>query len=225
MSNPFELVVEQREEKGKGASRRLRRIDDKVPGIIYGAGEPPVPLSILHKDLAKALENEAFYSHILTIKMDGSEQKAILRDLQRHPYKLRILHFDLQRISAKEKIHMQVPLHFSGEDIAPGVKQDAGLVTHLMASVEVSCLPADLPEFIEVDVSQLALDESIHLSALKLPKGVELATLVQSGTERDMVVVSIHLPRIAIETEAETEAPEAPPAPEAIKQSAEEPKE
>lgn len=223
MGNPFELVVERREEKGKGASRRLRRIDGKVPGILYGGEEDPVSLSILHKDLAKALENQAFYSHILTIKIDGSEQKAILRDLQRHPYKPRILHFDLQRISAKQKIHMQVPLHFVGEDIAPGVKENGGLVSHLMASVEVSCLPGNLPEFIEIDVSQLELDKSIHLSELKLPSGVEFATAVTPDTERDLAVVSIHLPRSALAAEEETtEAPEAPTAPEAIKQTSDE---
>jgi len=225
MSNPFELVVERREIKGKGASRRLRRIDDKVPGILYGGEEAPVQLAILHKDLIKALENPAFYSHILTIKLDGSDQKAILRDLHRHSYKPRILHFDLQRISAKQKIHMQVPLHFVGEDIAPGVKQDGGIVSRLMASVEVSCLPANLPEFIEVNVSELGLDKSIHLSDLKLPKGVELTTAIAASTERDVAVVSIHLPRAALVAEEETGAPETPVAPEAIKQTAEESKE
>lgn len=219
MSNLFELNAELRSEKGKGASRRLRRLDDKIPGILYGAGEPPVPLSVLHKELVKALENEAFYSHILTIKVDGKEQKAILRDLQRHPYKPRILHFDLQRVSAKEKIHMQVPIHFTDEAIAPGVKQSAGMVTHLMTSVEVQCLPGNLPEFIPVSLANLELDQSIHLSDITLPEGVEFAPAVVAGSERDLPVVSIHLPRSALVAEEEEGAPEAPPPPEAIKQS------
>lgn len=223
MSNLFELVAEKRNEMGKGASRRLRRIAEKVPGILYGGDEKPLPLTIIHKDLLKALENEAFYSHILTIKIDGTKQQAILRDLQRHPYKPRILHFDLQRVSAKEKINMQVPLHFHGEEIAPGVKQGGGIVSQLMTTIEVSCLPKDLPAFIEVDVSALELDKAIHLSEIKLPEGVEFATAVVVESQRDLPVVSIHLPRSAL---AEgTEAPETPAAPEVITQPSEEGKE
>lgn len=221
MTNSFTLVAEQRDERGKGASRRLRRVDEKVPGILYGGDEKPMPLSIVHKDLVKALENEAFYSHILKIKIDGKEHQAILRDLQRHPYKPRILHFDLQRVSAKEKINMQVPLHFMGEEVAPGVKQAGGIVSQLMTSVEVYCLPGNLPEFIEVDISSLELDKAIHLSELKLPKDVEFTTAIAAGSQRDLPVVSIHLPRSAL-AEEETAAPEAPAAPEVIKQGAEE---
>jgi large subunit ribosomal protein L25 len=217
-ANPFELVVEKRDVLGKGASRRLRRIDDKVPGILYGGEKAPDPILIEQKCLLKALENEAFYSHILTIKMDGAEQKALLRDLQRHPYKRRILHFDLLRVSGKEKIHMQVPLHFLGEDIAPAVKIDKGIISHLMNQIEIRCLPDDLPEFIEVDASSLELDKTIHLSQLKLPKGVEFATAVPAGTERDLPVVSAHLPRVNLAPE-DTGAPVAPEAPEAIKQA------
>ena len=220
MTNQFELVAELRKEVGKGASRRLRRLEARVPGILYGGNETPLPLLVEHRFLTKALENEAFYSHILTIKVDGVEHKAILRDLQRHPYKPRILHFDLQRVSANEKIYMQVPLHFSGEEIAPGVKIGGGLVSHLMNSIEVSCLPGNLPEFIEVNVSKLELDQSFHLSQLVLPPGVEFATAVQPDTERDLPVVSIHLPRSAVASEEESGAPQAPGAPEAIKQTA-----
>lgn len=209
MSNPFELIAEQRSKMGKGASRRLRRLESKVPGILYGGSEKPVPLSIEHRFWLKALENEAFYSHILTIKVDGVEQKAILRDLQRHPYKPRILHFDLQRVSATEKIHMQIPLHFMGEEDAPGVKEAGGVISHLMANVEVSCFPQNLPEFVEVDVSKLGLDESIHLSSLKLPEGVEFATSVEPGGDRDVSIVSIHMPRIEAVVEEEVVAEEA----------------
>lgn len=224
MSDLFELVVERRNEMGKGASRRLRRLENKVPGILYGGEEKPVSIMISHKDLAKSLENTAFYSHILTIKFEDMEQKAILRDLHRHPYKPRILHFDLLRVSAKEKLQMQVPLNFVGEEIAPGVKPGGGIVSRLMTSVEVRCLPGDLPESIEVDVSALELDKSIHFSEIKLPKGVEFVTPVQAGTERDLPVVSIHPPRTAV-VEEEAGAPVAPGAPEAIKQTAAEEKE
>lgn len=233
MAKQFELVAERRNEIGKGASRRLRRLEAKVPGILYGGNEAALPILVEHRFLTKALENEAFYSHILTIKVDGKEHKAILRDLQRHPFKPRILHFDLQRVSAHEKIHMQVPLHFIGEEDAPGVKESEGVISHLMANVEIRCLPGDLPEFIEVDISKLALDESLHLSQLVLPKGVELATAVQPDSDRDAAVVNIHLPRIeaveepvvAEEASAEVEATEQTAAPTAEEASSEEAKE
>ncbi len=202
MSKNFELQAENRLEFGKGASRRLRRQGDKVPAIMYGGGEPAAPLAFNHKQLSKALENEAFYSHILTIQIDGKKQKAVLKDLQRHPYKPRILHMDLLRITGKEKIHMQVPLHFLGEESAPGLKE-SGIISHLLTTVEIRCLPDDLPEFIEVDLSNLNLDDSIHLSHLKLSKGVELVALVHGN---DQPVASIHLPRAALVEEAEAAA-------------------
>jgi len=206
MSNQFELHAELRHDQGKGASRRLRRLADKVPGIIYGGGEQPVSLSFEHKQLTKALENEAFYSHILTIQVDGKKQQAVLKALQRHPFKPRILHMDLLRITGKEKIQMQVPLHFTGEDNAPGVKLSNGIVSHIISTVEVRCLPADLPEYIEVDLSKMALDQSLHLSELKLPKGVELVALLHGiDAEHDLPVASIHMPRAA--TEESTAAP------------------
>ena len=173
MSTAFELSAELRQDMGKGASRRLRRKENKVPAIMYGGGEEPISLSLNHNELKKALENQAFYSHILTIHVDGNKQQAVLKALQRHPYKPRILHLDFLRITGKEKIQMQVPLHFVGGDQAPGVKIDGGIISHLLSNIEVRCLPADLPENIEVDLSNLALDQSLHLSDLKLPKGVE----------------------------------------------------
>lgn len=218
MSNPFELIAERRSKMGKGASRRLRRLESKVPGILYGGSEKPVPLSIEHRFWLKALENPAFYSHILTIKVDGAEQKAILRDLHRHSYKPHILHFDLQRVSATEKIHMQIPLHFTGEEDSPGVREAGGVISHLMANVEVSCFPQNLPEFIAVDVSKLGLDESIHLSSLKLPEGVEFATPVEPESDRDLAIVSIHMPRV----EAVVEEEAAPVEVEATAQTASE---
>jgi len=200
MSLSFELEANVRQDMGKGASRRLRR-DNKVPGIIYGGNAAPLALTLDHDKVVHSLEHEAFYSHILTIKIDGKPEKAVLKDLQRHPYKPSILHLDLQRVSEGEKLRMHVPLHFIGEDVAPGVKQGGGVVSHLINDVEVSCLPKNLPEFIEVDISGLELNETVHLSDLKLAQGVELVEL-HHGPEHDLPVVSIHLPRGAKEAEA-----------------------
>lgn len=200
----FELSATTRESLGTGASRRLRRLENRVPAILYGAGEPPKPLSFDHNQLLRALENEAFYSHILTINVDGQAQKAVLKDLQRHPYKSRIVHVDLLRITAKEKITMSVPIHFKGENTAPGVKENGGVLNRLLNNVEVRCLPDALPEYIEIDVSRLGLDEAIHLSQIPLPKGVELIALTHDD---DLPVVNIHIPRAV--TEEETTAPEA----------------
>lgn len=201
----FELHAKTREVFGSGASRRLRRLENRVPAILYGASEPPLPVSLEHNQILRALENEAFYSHILTINIDGIEQKAVLKDLQRHAYKPRILHVDLMRVSAKEKITMSVPLHFKGEAAAPGVKDAGGVLTKLLNSVEVRCLPGVLPEYIEVDVAQLGLDESILLSQLNLPEGVELTAAISH--EDDRPVVNIHIPRAVVEEDL-TAAPE-----------------
>lgn len=199
MSNNFQLNAELRTDMGKGASRRLRR-EQKVPAIMYGGGQAPASVMLLHKDVTKSLENEAFYSHILTINVDGKSQMAVLKALQRHPYKPIIMHMDFQRVTETDKIHMHVPLHFKGEDIAPGVKLRSGIVNHLMNNVEIYCLAKDLPEYIEVDVSPLNVGESLHLSDLKLPSGVEIPGLV-AGSEHDLPVVAIVLPRAALETE------------------------
>ncbi|HLA74863.1 MAG TPA: 50S ribosomal protein L25/general stress protein Ctc [Gammaproteobacteria bacterium] len=215
MRENFELTAETRNDKGKGASRRLRHAN-KVPGIMYGGGKTPANLSLDHNELIRHLEHEAFYSHILTVKVDGQEEKAVLRDLQRHPSKPRILHLDLQRVSATEKLRMRIPLHFVGTEIAPGVKQSGGIVSHLLNDVEVSCLAADLPEYIEADLTNLKLGETIHLSDLKLPQGVELVALGHAHDDRP--VATIHLPRAAVE---ETAAPVEQPAPEAITAKAE----
>jgi len=200
MSVTFELDAEVRTDAGKGASRRLRHAN-KIPAVMYGGGEDPVSLTLEHNKIMHALENEAFYSHILTINIDGKGIKAILRDLQRHPAKPRILHADFQRINEKEKLHMNVPLHFINEDIAPGVKEDGGLIQHNVTEVEVSCLPKDLPEYIEVDVAELTMGHSLHLSDIKMADGVELVQLAH-GESHDLPVVSIHKPRaVAEETE------------------------
>ena len=205
MSLDFKLSLEAREDKGKGASRRLRH-RDRVPGIVYGGGKDPVAVAVAHKDLIHQLESEAFYSSILEAAIDGGKpENVVLKDLQRHPSKQRVLHFDLMRVSATEKITMHVPLHFIGEDIAPGVKLQGGNVSHHTIDVEISCLPKDLPEYIEVDISELKVGDAVHLSDLKLTEGVTIVALTH-GAEYDQAVASIHLPRGAKEEEEGAEA-------------------
>jgi large subunit ribosomal protein L25 len=201
----FTLIAETRSEQGKGASRRLRR-SGKVPAVIYGAGKDPALLSLDHDELVNQLKSEAFFSSILTVKVGNSEDQAILKDLQRHPSKPYILHMDLQRVSAKEAIRVHVPLHFINEAKCPGVKE-GGVITHNLTEVEVSCLPKDLPEYLELDLGNLELDQTVHMSEIKLPSGVELVELMH-GEEHDQPVVGIHLPRGAKEEEAEEEAGE-----------------
>ena len=207
MAEEFDLIAEYREDMGKGASRRLRR-KGLVPAIIYGAGRPPRALTFDHNKVIKQLESESFYSSVLNIKVGDKSQAAILKDLQRHPAKRQILHMDFQRIVEDEAIRMNVPIHFLGEDVAPGVKQGGGKVSHLMTDVEVTCLPKDLPEFLEVDVSALELDTMLHLSDIKLPSGVEIPELAQ-GPEHDQAIVAIHVIKAApVEEAAPEEAAE-----------------
>ncbi|GAB4346770.1 MAG: 50S ribosomal protein L25/general stress protein Ctc [Gammaproteobacteria bacterium] len=198
MSDEFTLSAEPREDVGKGASRRLRRAN-KVPAIIYGADKAPESVSLDHDQLVHNLDNEAFYSHILTVEMGKKKEKVVLKDLQRHPYKLQVLHVDLQRVSAKEKLRMHVPLHFINESEAPGVRE-GGLVSHLMTEVEVQCLPKDLPEFIEVDLSNLELGGILHLADLEPPEGVEIYAMAHGSTGEEPVV-SIHGRHAGIEEE------------------------
>ncbi len=202
MADKFDLVADIREDAGKGASRRLRH-QGKVPAIIYGAGRPPRALTFDHNKVLQQLENEKFYSSVLTIQVGDKSQAAILKDVQRHPAKRMVMHMDFQRIVEDEEIRMNVPLHFVGEEIAPGVKQGGGKVSHLRTDVEVVCLPRHLPEYLEIDVSKLELDEYLYLSDIKLPEGVELPELAQEG-EQKQPVVSIHIIKeVVIEEEAE----------------------
>ena len=209
MSIDFNLDAESRNDLGKGASRRLRRTG-RVPAILYGAGVEPENISLDHNKIRHDLENEAFYSHILTINLEGKKQKVILRDMQRHPAKPVILHIDFLRVSDDQEIHMHVPLHFIGEEVCPGVKMEGGQVSHQMTEVEVICLPKNIPEFIEVDVTELKIGDSIHLSEMTLPTGVTLTALTH-GDGHDQQVVNVHVTKIA--AEEPTEAPEAPEAP------------
>jgi len=195
MSDEFDLIAELREDRGKGASRRLRR-QGKVPAIIYGAGRPPRALSFDQNKVLRQLENESFYSSVLNIKVNEKSQAAILKDLQRHPAKNLIMHMDFQRIVEDEEIRMNVPLHFVGAEVAPGVKDGGGKVAHLINDIEISCLPKNLPEYLEVDIADLELDAMLYLSDIKLPEGVEIPQLGQ-GPEQDHAIVSIHIIKAA----------------------------
>jgi large subunit ribosomal protein L25 len=206
MKTSFELDAEFRETQGKGASRRLRH-EGKVPAILYGGHLGARALTLSHQKLALMLDNERFYSTILSLRVGDQTQAAILKDVQRHPYKNAVVHVDFQRVEENEKIRISIPLHFKGASVSPGVKNQGGLVSHMRTEVEVSCLPKDLPEFVEVDISGLSLNESIHLSQLKVPEGV---TLVDIAKE-DAAVVAIHSPR-AEEPEPTAAAAAAAPA-------------
>jgi len=189
----FELTAEPRSNVGKGASRRLRRTG-RVPGILYGTEKGAVSIQLDHDDLVHHLENEAFYSHVLTLKLGQDVQEVVLRDLQRHPYKPRLIHIDLQRISATERITMRVPVHIINAANCPGVKDEKGIVNTLLTQLEVICLPKYLPEFIEIDIAALHVGDSIHLKDVKLTEGVELELLV-SGGDPNQAVLSVQPPQ------------------------------
>jgi large subunit ribosomal protein L25 len=206
MRESFVIEAEVRADQGKGASRRLRHAG-KVPAIVYGGKSGPQTISVSHNELYKHLKVEAFYSHILTLKLNGNAEQVVLKDLHRHPARTdQILHMDLQRVLADKVLRMHVPLHFKGADIAPGVKTGGGVVEHHMIQVEVECLPKHLPEFIEVDLSALNVNDAVHLSQLKLSEGV---TLIELKHGNDASVAAVHLPRAAVEVE-ETPAEAAP---------------
>jgi len=201
MSQEFDLIAEIREDQGKGASRRLRR-NGKVPAIIYGAGRPPRQLAFDHNRVIQQLENESFYSSILNIKVGEKSQAAIVKDIQRHPAKPFIMHMDFQRIVEDEKIKMNVPIHYLNGDESVGVKQDGGSVSQLVNDVEISCLPRDLPEYFEIDLANLALNEMLHMSDIKLPEGVEIPELV-NDPDNDPPIVSIQVIKVVVEEEPE----------------------
>jgi large subunit ribosomal protein L25 len=199
MAISFNLSAEARSDKGKGASRRLRRAN-KVPGILYGAGETALHLTFDHNELRNNLQHEAFYSHILKIKVGNDEHQAILKDVQRHPAKPIIMHMDLLRVKDDQEIRVHIPLHFKGEKEAIGVKTQGGVVSHNLIEVEIACLPRYLPEFIEVDIINLELGHAVHLSDLALPEGVRIVQLAY-GEEHDLPVVAIHHPRVTVDEE------------------------
>jgi large subunit ribosomal protein L25 len=219
MKTAFELVAEFRDAQGKGASRRLRR-ENKVPAILYGGNTDARALALDANRLGKALEDERFYSTIINLKVGDLSQAAVLRDVQRHPARPIILHVDLLRVRDDEKIRMMVPLHFSGENVAPGVKA-GGVVSHLQNEVEILCLPKDLPQYLEVDLSAVGIGEMRYLEDVKVPEGVELVELAHGNNEP---VVSIHHAR-AEEVEEPTEEGVIGAAPVVGEEAGEEPKE
>jgi len=200
MASDFELSAQLRTDLGKGASRRLRRLADLVPAVLYGAQQAPVSITLAHKDLHKSCENEAFFAHIISIDVGGTKENAIVKALQRHPAKDRILHADFQRVRMDVEISVEVPFHFSNEDICLGVKQEGGTVSHVMSTVQVSCLPGNLPEYIEIDIAELNIGDSIHLSEVVLPAGVSVPEL-ELGEDHDQVVVTVIATRATIEDE------------------------
>lgn len=203
----IEVIAQKRDAQGTGASRRLRHAGF-VPGIVYGGSKAPLAIQLDHNALYHALRKEAFHSSVLSLKVEGTTEMALLRDVQMHAYKPLILHVDFQRIDADHKIHVKVPLHFKNEESAPGVKLTHGLVNHVMTELDVACLPGNLPEFIEVDLANLEAGHSIHVNDLKLPAGVEPVAHLKA---ENPAVVGITPPKGAA-TDEETPAPAAPPA-------------
>ena len=189
MSAHFELNAVSRGDAGKGASRRLRH-QGLVPAILYGGENAPQTVSLSHRELVKALENEAFFSSIVTIKLDGTELRAIIKDLQRHPAKPVVMHADFQRVSKDRKINVHIPLHFINQDKCQGVKLQAGMIQHNANQIYISCFPQDLPGYIEVDMTPFSVGESAHISDLKLPEGVESVALLQ-GPEHDLPLATV----------------------------------
>jgi large subunit ribosomal protein L25 len=182
----FELNAQLRTLQGTSASRRLRRAS-KVPGIIYGGEAAPLVIEVDHNDILLKLKKEAFHSSIINVTVDGKKEQVLLRDYQTHAYKLQVLHIDFQRVDATHELHLMVPLHYTNEEAGPGVKLNGGLVNHVQTEIEIHCLAADLPEFIEVDLGAMKVGDNIHASQVKLPKGVKL---VQHGSD-DPILVSI----------------------------------
>ena len=199
----IEFTAFPRAGEGRGASRRLRR-NGKAPGIVYGAGGEPTPIELDHNALMHALKSETFHASILTMKLDGAAQRVLLRDVQMHPFRPQVLHVDFQRVDENKKIHMKVPLHFVNEAVSPAVKLAGAIIGHIANDLDVSCLPKDLPEFIEVDLSALEAGKSIHVSELKLPPNV---TALTPG--KDPVVATAIIPKAQVEEVEEAEAAEA----------------
>jgi large subunit ribosomal protein L25 len=206
----IEFTAFARNTEGRGASRRMRRAG-KAPGIVYGGTAKPTPIELDHNALFHALRNEAFHSSILTMKIDGAATKVLLRDVQMHPFRNEILHVDFQRVDENKKIHMKVPLHFVNGEISPAVKLNSAIITHVTTDIDISCLPKDLPEFIEVDLAALKEGDVLHLSDLKLPQGVEIPEL-KLGKEHDVAVVLARQLKEEVEPVADTAVPTEVPA-------------
>lgn len=217
MSETIHLNAALRSDSGKGASRRLRR-QGLVPAIVYGGDKDPAMISIAHNEFIHELENEAIYSQVIELRVDERRQEVILRDLQRHPYKNRVIHADFYRIDQNKPINVTVPLHVLNEENCVGVRQDGGVISHLVTDIEVIALPRNLPEYLEIDARDLHLGETLHLTDIKLPEGVEIVALSHlEGVEdiehddHNVGVLTVFKPRQEV---IEEEAPEAPEAPE-----------
>jgi large subunit ribosomal protein L25 len=198
----IEVTAFPRTQQGTGASRRLRG-SGRVPGIVYGANDPPARVEFDHNALFRHLKLEAFHASILDMTVDGRKERVLLREFQMHPWKQEVLHVDFQRIDPTKKIHMRVPLHFMNQEIAAGVKSGGGVVSHTMNEIEVQCLPDHLPEYIEVDLKNVQLNEIIHVNDLKMPEGVEPVTKLKTDNPP---VASIHVPKV-VTVEEEVAAP------------------
>lgn len=193
--NQFEIEAETRHDRGKGASRRLRR-NGKFPAVVYGAHKDAVAIQLGHTEMLLHTAHEAFYSHILDLKIDGAPEKVVVKDMQRHPFKPFIMHMDFQRIDEAAELTLRVPIHFLNEESCVGVKQGGGVVAHLISDLEVSCLPKDLPEYIEVDIANVNLGESVHLADLQMPPGVQITSVMHGGDD-GLAVVQVVTPRAA----------------------------
>jgi large subunit ribosomal protein L25 len=191
MFSTFALSARNRDMLGKGEVRRMRRLNGEVPAVIYGGKIDPQSISLVHKDVMKALENESFYAHIINLKIDGKNEEVVIKDIQRHPAKATVLHMDFLRINKSTYLNIKIPLHFANESACVGVRKQGGTISRTMSELEVKCLPKDIPEYIEVDVSNLAVGETLHISSINLPRGVESVVLSQ-GPEYDLPVAVVN---------------------------------
>lgn len=198
MSVQFELNASIRTATGTASSRRLRH-EGKVPAVLYGTDQPNVSLTVDHNEIFHDLEKEAFHSAVIKINYDGKSEEAILREVQQHPFRQEIEHLDFQRVSADQVLHIKVPLHFNGEEECEGVKLDGGIISHLVSEVDITCLPKDLPEFLEIDIAELRINQSLHLSEVAIPEGVEVTSLAHGG--EDQAIVAVLPPKGGLEDE------------------------
>ncbi len=204
----LELNATLRDDKGKGASRRLRHAN-ALPAIIYGGEKDPVSITLQQKDIQHKLPDESFYSQVLSLNVDGTNEDVLVRDIQHHPYKMEVMHMDFVRVDAKKVVHVHSQLHFVGEEVSPGVKTEDGVISHVIIEVELECLPKNIPDYIEVDLSEMHVGDVIHLSDLNMPEGVEVLAL-KHGDDNDSVVASMHARKVAVEEDEDAvEAPAA----------------
>lgn len=204
MSEAFEIQAEVRVDEGKGASRRLRRLENKTPAVIYGGQKAARSISLIRKDLEKMLEEEAFYTALISVQVDGETETAILKDVQRHPAKGFAMHVDFLRVEADKLIKVHVPLHFTNEETCKGVKLGGGMIQHQATDIEVQCLPKDIPEYIEVDMTDIDLGDIIHMSDIKLPEGV-ISTALALGEDHDLAIAAVLAPKGSKDSSEESE--------------------